>query len=629
MEKKKLTSKQINAIFEKLVFCKLLPEEVADSRKERIILSLQEQLSNITIYEHLIPQLTDEIEKKFYKALSDPGEMVGILSSTYVAEIITQLTLSSFHFAGLSSFSISLGVPRIEEVFNATKNIKQPSMTLYFNLDRLGGIQTMDSKQNETTKSNIDFNYIYKVCDNKIKELTLFEFITREPEICYSRILDNSEKLIYNMFFQLESDSVKENEFDWSIRLYLNLDMMYKTRITTREIAKKIESFRDLYCVFFPDSYTENIDGILFNIIDVYIDTSKIIVPQVRSKDYPELPIRPDLNEDNINYYYIKSVVIPYLMDIQVSGISDILKIHYRKDIGADSNIWIADTEGSNLRDVFQIEEIDFKRTLTNDIYEIYQTLGIEATRNAIIIELCKIVSSGLLRCHPEIIADAQTFSGKFTSINRYGIDKVQTGPLSKMSFELTFNHIFDCAMKGEIDMCDEVSSNVILGRTGNFGTGYFGLIYPKVKIQPEKFKEKSNDLMACLDKSFKKELSKVEFNPDFEENFEENVESGENIPQYIPVTESTSDIISRIKEKDKNIPYRSPARSSTRSNISVSSSVCSSPKSEGKMIVLGDDIDSKPFEKKPILKQEVKEKNNKYDKKKHGNFSKRSEYKF
>lgn len=41
------------------------------------------------------------------------------------------MTLNTFHFAGVSSQNITLGVPRIQEIINVSKNIKGPSMTIY------------------------------------------------------------------------------------------------------------------------------------------------------------------------------------------------------------------------------------------------------------------------------------------------------------------------------------------------------------------------------------------------------------------------------------------------------------------------------------------------------------------
>lgn len=60
------------------------------------------------------------------KALIDPGSTVGAVAAQSIGEPATQMTLKSFHFAGVASMNVSMGVPRIQEVMNAIKTIKTP-----------------------------------------------------------------------------------------------------------------------------------------------------------------------------------------------------------------------------------------------------------------------------------------------------------------------------------------------------------------------------------------------------------------------------------------------------------------------------------------------------------------------
>ena len=64
--------------------------------------------------------------KRLEKALIEPGATVGALAGQSIGEPATQMTLRSFHFAGVASMNVTLGVPRIQEVMNAVKNIKTP-----------------------------------------------------------------------------------------------------------------------------------------------------------------------------------------------------------------------------------------------------------------------------------------------------------------------------------------------------------------------------------------------------------------------------------------------------------------------------------------------------------------------
>lgn len=68
--------------------------------------------------------------KKLNKALMQPGEAIGALTAQSIGEPATQMTLKTFHFAGISSMSITQGVPRINEIINSTKNISTPIITI-------------------------------------------------------------------------------------------------------------------------------------------------------------------------------------------------------------------------------------------------------------------------------------------------------------------------------------------------------------------------------------------------------------------------------------------------------------------------------------------------------------------
>lgn len=90
------------------------------------------------IYEHNLNTnafdwLVGEIESRFLQALVNPGEMVGPLAAQCIGEPATQMTLNTFHFAGVSSKNVTLGVPRLNEIINVSKRISAPSLVVYLN----------------------------------------------------------------------------------------------------------------------------------------------------------------------------------------------------------------------------------------------------------------------------------------------------------------------------------------------------------------------------------------------------------------------------------------------------------------------------------------------------------------
>ena len=75
-------------------------------------------------------QLVQYIKEAFDAAVVNAGEMVGSVAANSIGEPATQMTLNTFHNAGISSKNVTLGVPRLREVINVAKNLKTPSLKI-------------------------------------------------------------------------------------------------------------------------------------------------------------------------------------------------------------------------------------------------------------------------------------------------------------------------------------------------------------------------------------------------------------------------------------------------------------------------------------------------------------------
>ena len=78
----------------------------------------------------------DKTVQKRSGALVEPGEAVGALGAQSIGEPGTQMTLKTFHFAGVASMNVTLGVPRLKEIINASKEISTPIITASLENDR-------------------------------------------------------------------------------------------------------------------------------------------------------------------------------------------------------------------------------------------------------------------------------------------------------------------------------------------------------------------------------------------------------------------------------------------------------------------------------------------------------------
>jgi DNA-directed RNA polymerase subunit A" len=165
-----------------------------------------------------------------------------------------------------------------------------------------------------------------------------------------------------------------------------------------------------------------------------------------------------------------------HVRNVIVQGIDDIERVVVRKESGE----YILYTEGSNLKDVFEVDGVDTTRTRTNNISEIAQVLGIEAARNAIIHEALSTLSEqGILVDvrHIMLVADMMCMDGEVKQIGRHGIAGEKESVLSRAAFEVTVNHLLDAAVANEVDELSGVTENVIVGQPIQLGTGDVKLI--------------------------------------------------------------------------------------------------------------------------------------------------------
>ncbi|MBW2994973.1 DNA-directed RNA polymerase subunit A'' [Candidatus Woesearchaeota archaeon] len=141
-------------------------------------------------------------------------------------------------------------------------------------------------------------------------------------------------------------------------------------------------------------------------------------------------------------------------------------------------------TAGTNLKQILKMEEVDDTRTVSNDVYEIANILGIEAARQLIINEVQNVIENQGLNIdirHIMLTADTMTSSGGVKGITRFGIVGEKASVLARASFETPLKHIIAASITGEVDELNSVIENVMANQEVPVGTGLPGLIV-KVK---------------------------------------------------------------------------------------------------------------------------------------------------
>jgi len=419
--------------------------------------------------------ICNEILDRFKSGFSEPGEMIGTITAQSIGEPATQMTLNTFHFAGVAAKSnVTRGVPRLKELLSVSKNIKNPSLSIYLK----------DIKENDLTEIKKMKNSITKTCIKDLVKATAIYFdpfdteeentILIEPE----HIEVISQERLWNTYlnsnnFKCNTKCTPEEACPYVLVIEFSKNKLLDKNINMVELADYINNEFN--------SENASIQCIVSNSNTL---NEKLLL-RIRLIDGDE-------EEDDFN---LLKLIEKKILDIKVSGINNIFGSNVRKidhkTIDDEGNIntnkqIILDTSGTNLLDILSLDNVDVINTISNDIHEVLAVLGIEAARMVLMEEFMDVITSAgssLNPRHVQVLVDTMTFSGNIMSIDRFGINRSNYGPIAKASFEEMTDQLYRSAIFGEIDNCKGVSANVLFGQEANCGTGCSDILFDEAKF--------------------------------------------------------------------------------------------------------------------------------------------------
>jgi len=428
--------------------------------------------SKRVLLEHrLSPQAFDwllgEIQDRFLMHRVQPGEVVGALAAQSIGEPATQMTLNTFHYAGVSSKNVTLGVPRLKEIINVSKRPKTPSLTVYL----------MPEYQNDSEAA--------KSVQSLLEHATL-ETVTERTEIWYDPIIqpsDSVEKVtiveedeeFVRQYYEMPDDEIDYARISpWLLRFELDREAMSDKAMSLEDVTRKIEMVYDASTL---------------HVICNDDNAQKLVIRVRLVNDAPEKGQPPnELEEDDC--HFLKKLERDMLTSLSLRGVENIKRVFMRepkrdivdKDTGAVKILseWVLDTEGVNMMEVMCTDKkIDASRVQSNDIVETIKILGVEAVRQALLGELRAVIEfdgSYVNYRHLAILCDVMTCRGHIMAITRHGINRIDSGALMRCSFEETVEVLMEASMYSEVDQMRGVSENIMLGQLAPLGTGEFEL---------------------------------------------------------------------------------------------------------------------------------------------------------
>ncbi|MBU4076964.1 MAG: DNA-directed RNA polymerase subunit A'' [Euryarchaeota archaeon] len=361
---------------------------------QRVIDNLMQELRKLKLTKKQFDEIIKRTLATYEYSKIEAGEAAGVVSAQSIGEPGTQMTMRTFHYAGVAEINVTLGLPRLIEIVDARKNPSTPMMTIFLEKE-------------------------YAFDRDKARELAW------KIEATYINVLG----------------SMSTDITDMKVVVELNKKSLIQRNMTAKEVSERIN---------------EELDA------SSYISGDTLIMK-------PEEPSYRQLLQ------LVKSV-----QSVILKGIKGIKRVVIRKE---ESGEYVLYTEGSTLKEVLEIEGVDATRTRTNNVNEIYEVLGIEAARAALIHEATETLKEQGLNVdvrHIMLVSDIMTVDGEVKPIGRHGISGEKASVLARAAFEVTVSHLLDSGMSGDVDELRGVTENVIVGQPIRLGTGNVKLIAKK-----------------------------------------------------------------------------------------------------------------------------------------------------
>ncbi len=362
---------------------------------------LETKIAGLVISKKEFDLILDNVIESYERSLVEPGEAVGTVAAQSIGEPGTQMTLRTFHYAGVAELSVTQGLPRLIEIVDARNNPSTPTMKIHLKEDI-----TSDREEARRIARDIEMVRVESVASN------------------------------------FSIDLLRQ-----AIDIRLDPELMEDKGLTVEEIGTAIQA-------------------------------------KIKAKGEVE-------TGENTIYVYPANDTLAELQrlnekirDVRVKGINNVTHVVIRKE----SEGYVLYTEGSNLQDALEVEGVDSHRVYTNNLREIFQVLGIEATRNSIIKEAMSVLNEQGMDVdirHIILVADMMTADGTIRQIGRHGISGSKNSALARAAFEVTVSHLLGAGITGTKDPLRGITENVILGQLIPLGTGAIDLLMDHSKSLP------------------------------------------------------------------------------------------------------------------------------------------------
>ena len=360
----------------------------------------------------------------------------------------------TFHLAGVAAKSnVTRGVPRLKELLKVTHNPKAISLTVYLKPEFRG---SKDKARQVAQDLELTL----------LKDITVKTAIYFDPKDSDTIVNEDTDIIKFYKLFENDAElgeaTTAEPWSGWLLRFEMDRDKMFKKNISMDDVAYVLRSrFGDALHLIYSDY---NSDKLIM----------RMRLPQLMKSGLDDLTSLKKFQNRILNGIVFRGV--PGIKGVTFREDKDMLELVD----GAYKQVtqYVLDTDGSNYIQVMNHPYVDSKRLSSSHVHDIYEILGIEATRAVLLNEITTLFEeAGVNNRHLGLLCDVMTRAGRLMSADRHGINKTDIGPLAKASFEETEKILLNAALFGELDPVTGVSANIMTGQPIRGGTGFFNVL--------------------------------------------------------------------------------------------------------------------------------------------------------
>ena len=376
---------------------------------------LRTKLQSLRLSPQDSTKVVREVAQRFKRAEVDAHESVGIVAAQSIGEPGTQMTLRTFHYAGVAEMNVTLGLPRLIELVDARRVPSTPMMTVH-----------VDRK--------------FKNDRAAVQRIALQIEVTTVPDVAsIGTVIEDLKVVVSPQAALLEARGVKRADLESA--LLQNLD----PRLFEVKPGSGSGETRALE-VHLKESAAGSTKSRKEELVEE-MPFKKLLIASEEAKGIQIKGV------NGIRRALIRKEKDEYVIYTEGSNLEGVLEIE-----GVDP----VRTTTNSVFEIYRVYGVEAARAAL--IYEANRTLAEQGL--------------GVDIRHLMLVADVMTNEGDIRAIGRHGISGKKTSVLARAAFEITAAHLLRAAITGEVDELKGVAENIIVGQPITLGTGAVNLVY-------------------------------------------------------------------------------------------------------------------------------------------------------